>query len=203
MERIFQKNCKFGDNISQKLSKIGISQNQPFWKLSKIFFSKNCHKLYQLIIFIIKIEIQNVWFFPCHPTGDDNGKIWVYDVGEQLANPAPDEWNKFAHTLQDIKNNKAEEDLDKFAAGTSVNLTGQVTGTSGPGSLPSLSSLSSSPLRWFLDVLLIYICAIKNKTKKYNKVIFTLTYHINTLYQYENCFINIVAFPLLQISTHI
>ena len=78
--------------------------------------------------------------------GDDNGKIWVYDVGEQLANPTPDEWNKFAHTLQDIKNNKAEDDLDKFAAGTSVNLTGQVT-ASGPGSLPSLSSLSSSPLR--------------------------------------------------------
>ena len=78
--------------------------------------------------------------------GDDSGKIWVYDVGEQLANPAPDEWNKFARTLQDIKNNKAEEDLDKFTAGTSSALTGPVT-ASGPGSLPSLSSLSSSPLR--------------------------------------------------------
>lgn len=32
--------------------------------------------------------------------GDDGGKIWVYDVGEQLAVPQPDEWNKFAHTLQ-------------------------------------------------------------------------------------------------------
>ena len=32
--------------------------------------------------------------------GDDLGKIWVYDVGEQLAVPQPDEWNKFAHTLQ-------------------------------------------------------------------------------------------------------
>ena len=32
--------------------------------------------------------------------GDDCGKIWVYDVGEQLAVPQPDEWNKFAHTLQ-------------------------------------------------------------------------------------------------------
>ena len=32
--------------------------------------------------------------------GDDQGKIWVYDVGEQLAVPQPDEWNKFAHTLQ-------------------------------------------------------------------------------------------------------
>lgn len=77
--------------------------------------------------------------------GDDTGKIWVFDVGEQLANPAPDEWNKFAHSLQEIKNNKAEEDLDKYA--TSGSGTGPVTASSGPGSLPSLSSLSSSPLR--------------------------------------------------------
>jgi hypothetical protein len=33
-------------------------------------------------------------------SGDDLGKIWIYDVGEQLAIPQPDEWNKFAHTLQ-------------------------------------------------------------------------------------------------------
>ena len=32
--------------------------------------------------------------------GDDSGKIWVYDVGEQLAMPTPDEWSKFAYTLQ-------------------------------------------------------------------------------------------------------
>ena len=32
--------------------------------------------------------------------GDDLGKIWVYDVGEQLGVPQPDEWNKFSHTLQ-------------------------------------------------------------------------------------------------------
>ena len=32
--------------------------------------------------------------------GDDSGKIWVYDVGEQLAMPQADEWNKFAYTLQ-------------------------------------------------------------------------------------------------------
>ena len=38
--------------------------------------------------------------------GDDLGKIWVYDVGEQLAVPQPDEWNKFNHTLQELKNNK-------------------------------------------------------------------------------------------------
>ena len=32
--------------------------------------------------------------------GDDSGKIWVYDVGEQLAMPQADEWSKFAYTLQ-------------------------------------------------------------------------------------------------------
>ena len=37
--------------------------------------------------------------------GDDCGKIWVYDVGEQLAVPQPDEWNKFAHTLQVTQHN--------------------------------------------------------------------------------------------------
>lgn len=77
--------------------------------------------------------------------GDDSGKIWVYDVSEQLANPAPDEWSKVAHTLKAFK---AEDDLDKFAAGTHAGsaLSGPVS-TSGPGSLPSLSSLSSSPMR--------------------------------------------------------
>ena len=77
--------------------------------------------------------------------GDDSGKIWVYDVSEQLATPSPDEWGKFAHTLQDIKNNKAEED-DIYSAGSGSALTGPVS-ASGPGSLPSLPSLSSSPLR--------------------------------------------------------
>ena len=44
--------------------------------------------------------------------GDDLGKIWVYDVGEQLAVPQPDEWNKFNHTLQvvTIVTNQVRED---------------------------------------------------------------------------------------------
>ena len=32
--------------------------------------------------------------------GDDLGKIWVYDIGEQLAVPQQDEYNKFVNTLQ-------------------------------------------------------------------------------------------------------
>ncbi|XP_029661025.1 cytoplasmic dynein 1 intermediate chain-like isoform X37 [Formica exsecta] len=67
--------------------------------------------------------------------GDDTGKIWVYDVAEHLAHPRIDEWNKFLYTQQDLKNNKADEELDK------LNLS------SGPSSLTSMTSISSIPLR--------------------------------------------------------
>ncbi|XP_074104827.1 cytoplasmic dynein 1 intermediate chain short wing isoform X7 [Cotesia typhae] len=67
--------------------------------------------------------------------GDDSGKIWVYDVAENLAHPRGDEWNKFLYTHQDLKNNKADDELDK------LNLN------SGPSSLTSLSSMSSVPIR--------------------------------------------------------
>ncbi|XP_020280104.1 cytoplasmic dynein 1 intermediate chain-like isoform X2 [Pseudomyrmex gracilis] len=66
--------------------------------------------------------------------GDDTGKIWVYDVAEHLAHPRLDEWNKFLYTQQDLKNNKADEELDK------LNLS------SGPSSLTSMTSISV-PLR--------------------------------------------------------
>eukprot|EP00095_Tigriopus_kingsejongensis_P005434 maker-scaffold224_size251237-snap-gene-0.13 protein:Tk05434 transcript:maker-scaffold224_size251237-snap-gene-0.13-mRNA-1 annotation:"cytoplasmic dynein 1 intermediate chain isoform x7" len=91
--------------------------------------------------------------------GDDTGKIWVFDVGDQLAIPQPDEWNKFAYTLQDIKNNQTEEDFDlkmgsmtSTAGGGSSLMSGMtslhtVGGGSGPGSLSSLPSLSGSPMR--------------------------------------------------------
>ncbi|XP_069674921.1 cytoplasmic dynein 1 intermediate chain isoform X6 [Periplaneta americana] len=68
--------------------------------------------------------------------GDDMGKIWVYDVGEQLAQPRHDEWNKFVYTLQELKNNQADEEIDK------LNLS-----PSGPSSLGNLASLSPNPLR--------------------------------------------------------
>jgi len=49
--------------------------------------------------------------------GDDLGKIWVYDIGEQLAVPQQDDYNKFVNTLQELKNNKIEEDLDRGLSG--------------------------------------------------------------------------------------
>ncbi|XP_023703766.1 cytoplasmic dynein 1 intermediate chain isoform X3 [Cryptotermes secundus] len=68
--------------------------------------------------------------------GDDMGKIWVYDVGEQLSQPRIDDWSKFVYTLQELKNNQADEEIDK------LNLS-----SSGPSSLGNLASLSPNPLR--------------------------------------------------------
>ena len=88
------------------------------------------------------------------------GKIWVYDVGESLALPGADEWGKFAHTLQDMRVNKSGnaadiDDYDKDHKGGvrhdhsgSVGVSGSGVVGTGPGSLSSLTSLSSSPLRW-------------------------------------------------------
>lgn len=41
--------------------------------------------------------------------GDDSGKIYVYDVAEHLANPRPDEWTRFAGTLNELKINQTDE----------------------------------------------------------------------------------------------
>jgi len=37
--------------------------------------------------------------------GDDDGYIYIYDIGEQFANPRPDEWNRLVNTLQEIQAN--------------------------------------------------------------------------------------------------
>uniref|UniRef100_A0A8C4N4M3 Dynein cytoplasmic 1 intermediate chain 2 n=1 Tax=Eptatretus burgeri TaxID=7764 RepID=A0A8C4N4M3_EPTBU len=42
--------------------------------------------------------------------GDSDGQVWVYDVGEQLAVPRPDEWNCFAKTLMEIRASRANTD---------------------------------------------------------------------------------------------
>jgi len=41
--------------------------------------------------------------------GDDMGKIWIYDVGEQLCVPQVDDWSHFIHTLGELKNNQADQ----------------------------------------------------------------------------------------------
>ena len=50
--------------------------------------------------------------------GDDRGRVWVYDVGEQLTTPRQDEWSRLAHTLQEMRSNNAEEEYDRASLGT-------------------------------------------------------------------------------------
>lgn len=54
--------------------------------------------------------------------GDDLGKVYIYDVGEQLANPRNDEWSRFVHTLQELENNKADQEMDAASSFSSANL---------------------------------------------------------------------------------
>ncbi|KAH9629822.1 hypothetical protein HF086_011472, partial [Spodoptera exigua] len=68
--------------------------------------------------------------------GDDAGKIWVYEVAEHVAQPRHDEWTKFVYTLQELRNNQADEETDRLSLAAS-----------GPSSLTSLTSLASNPLR--------------------------------------------------------
>ncbi|XP_070537114.1 cytoplasmic dynein 1 intermediate chain 2-like isoform X2 [Ptychodera flava] len=45
--------------------------------------------------------------------GDADGRIWIYDVAESIAQPRNDEWSRFVRTLAEIKANQqeAEESL--------------------------------------------------------------------------------------------
>lgn len=68
--------------------------------------------------------------------GDDQGKIWLYELAESVSQPRHDEWTKFMYTLQELKNNQADEETDRLSLATS-----------GPSSLTSLTSMASNPLR--------------------------------------------------------
>ncbi|KAL0268610.1 UNVERIFIED_CONTAM: hypothetical protein PYX00_010474 [Menopon gallinae] len=69
--------------------------------------------------------------------GDYLGKIWVYEVGEALSQPRLDEWNIFMDTLQELKHNQADEEIEKAAS------SGYGSGPSSLSSLPT--SLSPAP----------------------------------------------------------
>lgn len=63
--------------------------------------------------------------------GDESGRIHVYDVAENLANPRMDEWARLNDTLNELKMNQNDEfeDVEKKT----------------PVPTPSLTSLTSSP----------------------------------------------------------
>lgn len=41
--------------------------------------------------------------------GDDNGKLYIYDVAENFAQPSRDEWSRFNYTLNELKMNENDE----------------------------------------------------------------------------------------------
>ncbi|XP_065089337.1 cytoplasmic dynein 1 intermediate chain isoform X12 [Ochlerotatus camptorhynchus] len=65
--------------------------------------------------------------------GDEAGRIYVYDVADNLASPRMDEWNKLNSVLYELKMNQNDEfeDIDKKSPIPQT---------------PSLTSLTSSPL---------------------------------------------------------
>lgn len=44
--------------------------------------------------------------------GDDDGRVYFFDVGEQLATPRSDEWSRFQHTLLDLQTNNSSQAMD-------------------------------------------------------------------------------------------
>lgn len=57
-------------------------------------------------------------------------------ISQHVAQPRHDEWTKFVCTLQELRNNQADEESDRLSLAAS-----------GPPSLTSLTSLASNPLR--------------------------------------------------------
>ncbi|CAH3191359.1 unnamed protein product, partial [Porites evermanni] len=47
--------------------------------------------------------------------GDDDGHVFIYDVGEQLAVPRPDEWSRFQNTVHEIQAN-ASSNIGEFGS---------------------------------------------------------------------------------------
>ncbi|XP_035918816.1 cytoplasmic dynein 1 intermediate chain isoform X10 [Anopheles stephensi] len=66
--------------------------------------------------------------------GDEAGRIYVYDVADNLANPRMDEWNKLNAVLYELKMNQTDEFDDKDQKSPV------------PQNNTSLTSLSSTPL---------------------------------------------------------
>lgn len=65
--------------------------------------------------------------------GDDQGHVWVYDVGDQLACPRGDESVQLMHTLQDLRNNRmdsAETAVDPDQAYSSMSSASMASYTS-------------------------------------------------------------------------
>ncbi|CAN0360103.1 cytoplasmic dynein 1 intermediate chain 1-like isoform X3 [Lampetra fluviatilis] len=54
--------------------------------------------------------------------GDAEGRLWIYDVGEHVAVPRPDEWTSFAKTLTELQANRADAEEEAAAKLTAAPL---------------------------------------------------------------------------------
>jgi hypothetical protein len=70
--------------------------------------------------------------------GDDQGKISLFDVNENFSQPRNEDWNKFVHVLQDLKENRSELEealnVQGIAAQTLTPAGGSSVGATTPSS---------------------------------------------------------------------
>lgn len=60
--------------------------------------------------------------------GDDSGRIYVYDVADNLAQPRIDEWQRFSTTLHELRMNQSDELEDVETKKTPISQTSSLTG---------------------------------------------------------------------------
>ena len=79
--------------------------------------------------------------------GDDQGKISIFDVNENYAQPRADDWSKLVRVLQDLKQSTSE--LDESISGTGTGLSTQTAQSiiNTVGQTPLLQSQVETQLR--------------------------------------------------------
>ncbi|XP_049546332.1 cytoplasmic dynein 1 intermediate chain isoform X1 [Anopheles darlingi] len=68
--------------------------------------------------------------------GDDTGRVHVYDVADNLANPRMDEWNRLSGVLNELMDNKTE-DLEEIDKKSPVPQTSSLTSLTTPSVMSS------------------------------------------------------------------
>ena len=48
--------------------------------------------------------------------GDYHGRVHLYDIGEQIATPRPDEWSRFMRSLSELRSMQQEEEEARMIA---------------------------------------------------------------------------------------
>jgi len=79
--------------------------------------------------------------------GDDQGKISLFDVNEQYANPRADDWTKFVRVLQDLKQSSVEMNESVNSSTSTSNLSSNTpVGQSSLGSTMNSNTIGNTPI---------------------------------------------------------